>query len=807
MSTYSDKYSWKQPISDHVIEHHDGVYSFGIAWHGMITDLQENADINGAWLELKTILHDISDNYKNFSLEFHILRERDTTVIPAYIENHKKNMCRGKDVAEPILADMAMMYNERARTNNAYIFVTYAPRKKSLFSIFKKDKLGIAQSSVIDEINKFCRRLMPMLPGCKLLDCDEYAALAKRCIYGFKLPIVHSKDTDWRFEINKQWITTKPKLSEDGYVSIADDQLCRVAMLYMQQDALHAGVFRAVASINSDIHFSHVVIPTDTDKLVEDQDRKTEAEAAENNKKGRKKTQKVLSIANEFTSYVHNNNERIYKNVFIAVVYGEKGADIDDQIAHIDEMIRLLEASARATHMRDVGVYRSDKELQLAFLRTSIPGMGYSSPFFRDDHTTQVVNLAPVITFDRGQIGGESLRLSNTGQPVGLSRMGETVKHSMSVAMTRGGKGTEKAVEILETYTQGIDWMGIEFGGTYEWLVDALGGTYIKANIETSINPFPSLSELQTTNTKQREGIKASTIEGIAFVLLDKRWSYTTAEQAVAERAFDDLYSRDDTAKPSPIASDFLESLTRISGSLDTKTQVDAASLMINNLTDFLGTQAGKILNKQTNIDFTSSLTFIDFKDVATVSKSQAVFLLNYAAMKYVQKGFLTVGEAFILFDEVHKFMDIDAEATNAVCKLIARAGGKEAAWLDLITQGISELKQLDTEVLGSMYIKNLLYRQDQYEEIADRLQMPTPVLSDWSQLPDPLRLNYRPHIKGFGNDRWYRLSNVFPQDLLDIASTSADEMPIKNEIAARVDNVWERLSEFRRIKSIRSEL
>jgi hypothetical protein len=796
MKNYHNKLTWKEAINDNIVEHHDGVLSMLATWDGYQVEMNSSENTDGCWKDFLGVLHTLSDHYPDILIELHLFREKDREVIPAYLKEHQEKMVRGRDVALPLLKDMANLYDGYARTNSVAIVVTHQPKKTGIF----KKKTTHPLSS--EHMMSFMEEIKSSLPNLLIRSLDIYRRFVDQSAYRQQLYNEEFKKTDYRFPLNEQWIVDRPHLTDDGYLRI-DGVLTKVGLLYMQPDANLPAFFRIIADLNIDFHCSHIIAPIDTDARIQQMDKRTELQVNDTNPRTKnvKKLGKILRSADAFTSYVHENGERIFNNCFIVHLHGTPNTPYDEQKKLIKSVMVLLKKSVGEKVSHDVGEFRFQDNIQLAFWRVAMPGLGYSSPFFREDHSSQIANLAPIITFNKGRVGGEVLRLSTNGQPVGFSRMEEVVTHSFTVAMTRGGKGTEKCAEIIETYSRGVDWLGIEYGGTYQWLVEGLGGSYIKADVNTSINPFPAYSQYKNANDETKKSIKSSTLEGVAFCLLDGRWNYDNAEDAVVQKAFDCLYSDGHENQEAPLVENFLEAIKSIEADISTESQKAAFKRIVNCLTDFLQTDAGTALNRATNIDFDSGLIFVDFKDVAMVSKKQAVFLLNYTVLKFLHKGFLTQGKVIILMDELHKFMDLDAEATGNACKLVTRTGGKDDVWADLVTQGLTELQALDSEVLGSMPIQNLLYRQDQYDEIAKRLQIPDHVKKIWTKLENPINKNYRPHIKRVGDD-WWNLYNIFPKDLLDIASTSPSEMPIKKEIADRMPaDVWKRLKEFRRLR------
>jgi len=99
------------------------------------------------------------------------------------------------------------------------------------------------------------------------------------------------------------------------------------------------------------------------------------------------------------------------------------------------------------------------------------------------------------------------------------------------------------------------------------------------------------------------------------------------------------------------------------------------------------------------------------------------------------------------------------------------------------------------------MRLRSLLYRPDEHEAIAGRINMPAGVLSTWQQWKDPTNFAWRPAIRSMGDD-YYHLHLTFPDMILDLASSSPKDLSIKDHVATLTTNPFERLSLLKQHRS-----
>ncbi|MHB8388822.1 MAG: hypothetical protein ACYDBH_04465, partial [Acidobacteriaceae bacterium] len=380
----------------------------------------------------------------------------------------------------------------------------------------------------------------------------------------------------------------------------------------------------------------------------------------------------------------------------------------------------------------------------------------------------------------------------------------QTVPHSFTVAITGGGKGVEKVATIAETYPFGIDWYIAEIGGSYKWVVEGFGGVYSKIDpTSTVVNPLPPYSVADANAAYPLDAVVAGgTVNALSFLLTDGATELSAHQTAAAQAALQLLYAIPDSARGAPTLPDFLVELEECARELESEPQRHAARTMGHNLASFLETAEGRIFSNDDNLVLSEGITGVDLKEVDRASPKLLKFYLVFLALRFNHLAFARRNPARVLLDEMHKFVAIAPQVMGRLISELARMGRKDAAAIDLVTQGIAEIDVIEAEILNSMPLRTLLYRSDGWEEIAGRIAMPAGPLAIWKSYPYPLSLPYRPALKGVGQD-YFNLHCTFPPLVLDLAATSPRDLDLKDEIGSRIADPLERLRAFRRHQEI----
>ena len=780
---YADLYTWSHPYGEFAICHQDGASSVSIAWDGFDAEMLTTGENAIKWTELYTLIGQLGLEY---CAEFHCWRESDASLADEYLE-HNSKIIRGRDIAVAVRCAMAAHLAPYGMTNRVSLVLTRLPHKRAAFGA--KRQL-IQQGKATDELLKAAKTLAAKLPGGRIQSVDEYAqSIVQSCNRASYLRGAAVK-LDPRFLISEQLLSEAPRL--DGRLVSVGDQLTKVLLVSMYPDA-EPGWFVGMASLAIPFHVSQIVMPVDTKQSLRASERASDLAEGTLGKRGRSQHLKTMSDLVGFQSFVAENGLGIFKNSWIIHLHGTR----EELDANERAVTDWIESSG--------GQVRAADYMQLPYFRAGQPGQGYRCPVFRPDHTWLVANMAPVQVYRTGERNPESLRLGASGALIGFSTSTQIVPHSFTVAITGGGKGVEKVAQIAETFPFGIDWYIAEIGGSYRWIVESFGGVYSKIDpSETVVNPLPPYMAADRAAALPLDAkLAGGTVNALSFLLTDGKTDLPIHHSAAAQSALQMLYTDQPGGKEAPTLADLLVELERSGRELESEPQRKAAHEMAQNINSFLETTEGRIFARADNLVLSEGITGVDLKEVDRASPKLLKFYLVFLALRFNHLAFARRNPARVLLDEMHKFVAIAPDVVGKLISELARMGRKDAAAIDLVTQGVAEIDIIEAEVLNSMPQRTLLYRSDGWDAIANRIAMPKGALDIWKQYPYPLNFDWRPAIKCVGQD-YYNLHLTFPNILLDLSATSPEDLDLKDQIGLTVSDPLDRLRLFRQTKENR---
>ena len=780
---YADLYSWSHPYGDYVVCHQDGASSVSLAWEGFDTEMSTPAETANKWTELYTLIGLLGLDY---CPEFHFYRESDSSLADEYLEQNSK-IIRGHTVANAVRVAIAAHLAPYGMSNRVVLVLTRVPVKG--FAFGAKRQL-VKQGEAAEALLIAAKTLASKLPGGRIKTVDEYTHDIIQSFNRDAFLRGWNYQLDPRFLMSEQLLSVAPRL-EGKHVRIGD-QLCKVLLISMYPDA-QPGWFLGLATLPIPFHVSQIVMPVDTRQSLRASERASDVAEGTLGKRGRSQHMKSMSDLAGFQAYVTENNLGIYKNAYIIHLHGTA----EELETNERSVIDWIEAAG--------GQVRSESWMQLPYFRAGQPGQGYRCPKFRPDHTWLVANMAPVQVYRTGERNPESLRLGASGALIGFSTSTQVVPHSFTVAITGGGKGVEKVAQIAETYPFGIDWYIAEIGGSYRWIVEAFGGVYSKIDpSETVVNPLPPYMVADKNAALPLDAkLAGGTVNALSFLLTDGKTDLPIHHAAAAQSALQLLYAVQPIGKEAPTLADLLIELENSSKELESEPQRKAAQEMTQNLSSFLETTEGRIFARPDNLVLSEGITGVDLKEVDRASPKLLKFYLVFLALRFNHLAFARRNPARVLLDEMHKFVAIAPDVVGKLISELARMGRKDAAAIDLVTQGVAEIDIIEAEVLNSMPLRTLLFRSDGHDQIASRIAMPAGPLEIWKRYPYPLNFDWRPAIKSVGQD-YYNLHLTFPNILLDLSATSPTDLDLKDQIGATVSDPLQRLHLFRLAKESR---
>lgn len=786
MEEYTKYYTWQTPISTHCLGHSDGVVSCMVIWDGFHCEMMSDAEKSNRYTAMYKFLNSLE---LGVCFENHFFRERDASIAEQYIKNNEK-MVRGQTVGGPLREEHAKNLANYAWSNKV-CFVLSKSVKITAFKPNAKKQLKL-QRDTAKELYQMVENQLRFLPGAKVVDVNRYFETINQSLNRTKYLRKDKVNLDFRFDLSEQIVYEKPVL-EDGCLKL-NDSYTKVLLLYLYPDA-NPGWFLNFSAVDCEMHVSQIVTSMKTRDEVSKQKKEARKESHTVVEASEDYEHKAIADRRDFAKFVADNNLSIFDNAFIFHLHGEK-SKIEDVANRIIDFVN-----------DSGGDIRSDADLQYHFFRVAQPGLGRYSQFFRQDHTLQIADMAPAITYDSGIDNGEILRITSAGQLVNFSFLKTMAPHSFTVAKTRSGKGVDKTCEIIETYPFGLNWYICEFGSTYRWVVEAFDGDYTIVDPDkTIVNPLPSYDLAnQKTGNALTASLSAGTILGLTFLLIDgrldknKKLALNAPEEAAASIALNNLYTTPQAGKKIPSLVDFAYTLKE--STYKSKEQEEAGRFMYSNLSSFLDSSMGGIFKNDDNFTLTENITGVDLQALEKLSPKLLMFYLNAISQKYSQMIFFrsdVPGRA--LYDEIHVPVRVAPQEMNAFASSIARMGGKANGFIDLVTQGLAELDVLD-EVISSTSIRSLLYRADLWDKYIDRLEIPEKAGETWKLYTNPQGQNYRQGLK-YVDEKYYDLFLKFTDNLLDIADTNPREMAWKEKITNETKDLYQRIDMLRQYRN-----
>ncbi len=787
-NSYQDLYTWSHSLKvdgGDVICHKDGSISAAVKWDGIQTSLKEQGVIMSMIGSIKEAFHSMAPNY-SLCVENHFLRDYQDDVCARYIKYGEDNMVRAKELGMYIRHEMASTIGSLAMDTKIVTVITLERKTSMMAKLMAKREVRLLEK-VAKKLLTMVSEYTTYLPGARLLSCDEFEAEIWHAYHRERSNEQSIPPSNPEFPINQR-LASKP-LMNDGYLTVGDTHT-RVMLLLDYPDAPVNWFYGLAATCGVELHVTQILRPMNVDSMVLASTMTTSRNKEVAGLDGAEVEGFKLSEHAENRAMVAADNLHVFKNAYIIKVHSRDIGVLNEVVLALSKMIRDGGGS----------IAENRPEMMALYWRISQLGQGHKSSFMRQDNTRQVVNMAPVITFSKGeQTYLHMLRLSSDGQAIAFGYDPDEPTHSLCVARTGGGKGIDMCSQVLETYPLGIDYYLIEVGASYKWTVEAFGGPYYHLTPDVVVSPFPMYNLAnQDAKVPINLNIAAPTIEVLIPLLSQGHDHMKHHIYSVALQTMQDLYRSNPDADGAPTMGDYHDFVASAIDKYE-GVQRDAAKIMIDNLGSFLD-GIGSNFRAADSIDFSGGIVGFDFKGLMG-SKELAKFLLCFVCLRLKQIAFSSGTQCRICVDELHEFAEIDPELITLLIKQLTRMGRKDAAAFHGITQETMDM-DLEGGILNQINNRSFLYTQSGHDDVSKLFGMNEPTLNAWKSYIDPSSKSgpktYRNGIRMVGDDA-YDLHLKFPKSVLAIAHSSPRALEAKNIIGHKTRCVFERLDLFAR--------
>lgn len=261
-----------------------------------------------------------------------------------------------------------------------------------------------------------------------------------------------------------------------------------------------------------------------------------------------------------------------------------------------------------------------------------------------------------------------------------------SLENANSVVFAKAGSGKSYAIklEILRYLMQGVDCIVIDPENEYEYLADAVGGSFFKISLNSThhVNPF----DLPTPGTDDDpEDVLRSNIINLVGLLRIMLGGLSPEEDSIIDQALTEVYAvRDITAKSDPntwknnipIMSDFLEILESMEGT----------ESLIKRLKKYTRGTFASFFNQHSNISIDKNMVVFGIRDMEESLKSMALYIV----MKYVWNVVrTTLKKRILVVDEAWWLMQSEDGASFLFG--LAKRGRKYWLGVTTITQDVAD--------------------------------------------------------------------------------------------------------------------
>jgi hypothetical protein len=783
IKNYNGLFTWNYPHGEHVLLHNDGAASCLIEWSGVDADLLTGDELRGEWDRFYDLVgRRLPEGY---CAEWHLWRERDDGPAKRYLEYTEK-VRRGDPFARRVRAELAGHLGPRGITNQVGLVLTQQPRRRAAFTAKSQIRNEAEDAKALLRV---ARDYVSVLPGARLGTIDEYLWRIRQSFDRRRFLMGARPRFDAAYSVAEQIIPERPTVS-DRKLDIGG-QTTKVLFLFLYPDTL-PGWALPVLETPCAMHVMAATISANTRetlKAAEKSGAATEGLMSAASK-GQDYQKKKADQLEQFRQWMTDNEGLAVRNFYVIHLHGTH-EEVDAAAKTISKYVE-----------DNFGQVQDSDYIQRYFFRMGQPGQAYQCDMFRPDSHFLVANMLPVQVWRSGDVERpEVLRQSKSGQLVTFSSTDKALLHSFIGGMTRSGKDANYVAEVAELYPLGMNFAFLEFGSSYKWICHAYGGpdSYLTLDPDNSVvNPLPLYENATPGPAPLNTYVCTETANALAF-LLTGRPVFDQHQKAAAQKCLQQLYSKHLAKKPTkaaPNLPDYLEVLAA-AGKSDSDFSVDqiaASKQMAANLESFLDTAEGRIFTRDENVVFRPGIIGVDLKDVYKASQQLALFYTIFLSLRFTQMAFSARVLNMIVLNELHVLVKLAPDVIGALCSSISRMGAKEKSFLTVITQDTSEVEALDPAILSQMPRRELLYRTDRWEYVAQRLGVQREgVVERWKHFPYPVGKPYRESIHGFGDD-FYHLHLSFPNFILNLADSGPDTLTAKDEIERITDDPFERL-------------
>jgi conjugal transfer ATP-binding protein TraC len=431
---------------------------------------------------------------------------------------------------------------------------------------------------------------------------------------------------------------------ESQYLQLGDKYLRTIFVLNYPR-YLHSAWLSSIINLDRVFDISIFVHPVESSTILKNLQKKlarVQAQITDREEQGRVRDPKLETAYNDIEDLrdrLQTGQEKFFQAGVYLTIYADSLKDLDEGVAEIRNILESQLIYAKpALFIQEDGLhstfpYAQDKLQVLTSMNTQ--PLSTIFPFVSSDLSSNKGILYGVNRHNNSLILFDRFNLENANMVI--------------FGVSGAGKSYAVKLEVLRQLMTGTDVLIIDPENEYQYLAEAVGGTFVKISLSSPyhINPFdvPEPAENEDLGSILRSHF--GTITGMLKMLLG---NLSAEEEAILDKAVIETYaSRDITPDNDfmkkditpPKMQDLQEVLEGMEG---------AKSLAIK-LEKYTKGTFSEFLNNYTNIDIKKGLMVFNIRDVEEELRPVAMYvILNYIwrlVRSKLKKRLLIVDEAW----------------------------------------------------------------------------------------------------------------------------------------------------------------
>lgn len=430
----------------------------------------------------------------------------------------------------------------------------------------------------------------------------------------------------------------------EGYLKLGE-RYSKTFFVFSYPRYLSAGWMSPVINLSQPLDVAFHIHPVDTKKILKQLRKKlteVQAELLERTEKGLIRDP-TLETAYKDIEKLRDDLQTVQERVFRLGVYITIYADSRKELKDLEIKLRSI-FEPRLIYIKPTLL--REKEGFTSTLPYNFDQILVHTPMNTEPLSSIFPFVSPDLSANEGVLYGLNKHNSSL---VLFDRFSLETANSCVFGKAGSGKSFFVKLEILRYLMQGVDCIIIDPENEYQWLAEAVAGSYFKISLTSShhLNPFDL--PLPQEGEESKDVLRANTINlvGLFRIMLG---GLTPQEDAILDRAIIETYAaRDITPDTDP--ANWKDNIPLMSDFQSVLEGMEGTESLVDRIRKFTTGSYGQFFNNPSNVVMNKNLIVFGIRDMEEELRPMAMFLIlryiwNSVRVK-LKKRILLVDEAW----------------------------------------------------------------------------------------------------------------------------------------------------------------